>query len=77
LNIELNMASEIEKPPSRDDIKDDALQFLSTYLGMSDLEKLRDHVFKIWTDCTGSVWAFQCIRRLMFFISKSTTTLLL
>ncbi len=60
------MDSAREKPPSKQDITDDDLQFLSKYLGVTDLEQLRDHVFKIWTECTASVWAYRCIRGLAF-----------
>ncbi len=55
-----------EYSPERTDITDDDLQFISKYLNISDLEILRDHVFKIWSECTGSVWAYQCIKRLAF-----------
>jgi len=64
------MSTGSEKPPSRDDIKDAMLPFLSAYLGITDLEKLRDHVFKIWTECTESVWSFQCIKRLYFLFPR-------
>jgi len=54
------------------DITDEDLQFISKYLKITDSEILRDHVFKIWSECTASVWAYQCIKRLAFLRPRMT-----
>ncbi|EGG15388.1 hypothetical protein DFA_10222 [Cavenderia fasciculata] len=61
---------EFNLPQTSDMIEDRDLKFISDYLKESDKDALRQHVFKVWSDCITTAHAYRCIKSLSFLYPK-------